>query len=96
MKNANYRKHNDGSLNSSTYHKKDGTEVRAILKREMEEEIADATSCSDCCFWGDSHEWPSSQDRTKVQTCNKRALLRMRPPETPASFSCSLFKQATN
>lgn len=30
---ANYRKHNDGSQNSSTYHKKDGTAVRAKLKR---------------------------------------------------------------
>ena len=35
MKNANYRKHNDGSNNSSTYHKKDGTSVRTILKREL-------------------------------------------------------------
>ena len=29
---ANYRKHNDRQLNSSTYHKKDGTNIRAILK----------------------------------------------------------------
>lgn len=36
---ARYRKYNDGSHNSSTYHKKDGTEVRAILKRETEQEI---------------------------------------------------------
>jgi len=35
MKNANYRKLNDGSHNSSTYHKKDGTSVREILKREF-------------------------------------------------------------
>jgi len=34
MQDANYRKHNDGSLSSSTYHKKDGTNVRAILDRE--------------------------------------------------------------
>ena len=33
---ANYRKHNDHSMSSSTYHKKDGTPVRAILKRELE------------------------------------------------------------
>ena len=33
--NANYRKINDISRNSSTYHKKDGTPVRAILKREL-------------------------------------------------------------
>ena len=31
---AHYRKYNDHSHNSSTYHKKDGTPVRAILKRE--------------------------------------------------------------
>ena len=34
MKNANYRKYNDRSLNSSKYHKKDGTNIRAILKEE--------------------------------------------------------------
>ena len=38
MKKAQYRKLNDHSLNSSTYHKKDGTNVRAILKREDEKE----------------------------------------------------------
>lgn len=31
---AHYRKLNDGSHNSSKYHKKDGTPVRAILKEE--------------------------------------------------------------
>lgn len=39
MKNADYRKLNDGSHNSSTYHKKDGTPVRAILKRETHAEL---------------------------------------------------------
>ena len=39
MGDADYRKHNDRTLNSSTYHKKDGTKVRAILKREAEQEI---------------------------------------------------------
>ena len=39
MKNANYRKLNDRSLNSSTYHKKDGTAVRAILKRDAKKTI---------------------------------------------------------
>jgi len=34
MSDATYRKLNDGSLNSSTYHKKDGTNVRAKLKHE--------------------------------------------------------------
>jgi hypothetical protein len=41
MKNANYRKHNDGSNNSSTYHKKDGTNVRAKLKKEVDDELED-------------------------------------------------------
>lgn len=36
---ANYRKHNDRSLNSSKYHKKDGTAIRAILKRETQKEV---------------------------------------------------------
>lgn len=39
---ATYRKHNDHSQNSSTYHKKDGTPVRARLKREAEHEIREA------------------------------------------------------
>lgn len=39
MKNANYRKHNNRQGNSSTYHKKDGTNTRAILKKEAEKEI---------------------------------------------------------
>jgi hypothetical protein len=34
--NANYRKLNDHSCNSSTYHKKDGTAVRAKLKQRDE------------------------------------------------------------
>jgi len=39
MKDANYRKWNDRTHNSSTYHKKDGTKVRAILKSELKKEI---------------------------------------------------------
>lgn len=42
MGNADYRKHNDRSKSSSTYHKKDGTAVRAILSREAAKEIRDA------------------------------------------------------
>lgn len=34
-KNANYRKLNDHTHNSSTYHKKDGTPVRAIMKNDL-------------------------------------------------------------
>ena len=33
-----YRKMNDGSMNSSTYHKKDGTPVRARMKAELLEQ----------------------------------------------------------
>jgi len=36
---ANYRKLNDHSHSSSTYHKKDGTPVRAILKEELKKEV---------------------------------------------------------
>lgn len=36
---AYYRKYNDGSHNSSTYHKKDGTPLRAILKRETRKRV---------------------------------------------------------
>jgi len=37
-KNANYRKLNDRTLNSSKYHKKDGTNVRAKLKSDLVKE----------------------------------------------------------
>lgn len=36
---AYYRKYNDHTLNSSTYHKKDGTPIRSILKTEAKVEI---------------------------------------------------------
>lgn len=42
-KNADYRKNNDGSQNSSAYHKKDGTNTRAILKEDAKKEIMNAT-----------------------------------------------------
>lgn len=35
MQRAWFRKWNDRSHNSSTYHKKDGTAIRAKLKREL-------------------------------------------------------------
>lgn len=41
MKAAHYRKINDGSHNSSTYHKKDGTAVRAKLKQQMQQEVVE-------------------------------------------------------
>jgi len=34
-----YRKLNDRTQSSSTYHKKDGTAVRAIMKRELQKLI---------------------------------------------------------
>ena len=42
MNDADYRKLNDRTQNSSTYHKKDGTPVRAILKRDAQAEIDEA------------------------------------------------------
>ena len=50
---AEYRKINDLSQNSSTYHKKDGTPVRAILKEKARKEIeyeqgAEAKDCPKC------------------------------------------------
>ena len=42
MKHADYRKHNDHSLNSSTYHKKDGTNVRAKIKNQTRKDIAES------------------------------------------------------
>lgn len=44
MNTASYRKHNDGSHSSSTYHKKDGTNMRSILKRESEQEMSEETA----------------------------------------------------
>ena len=40
MNRAKYRKLNDHSHSSSTYHKKDGTNVRAILKQETQKEVS--------------------------------------------------------
>lgn len=34
-----YRKNNDGQMNSSKYHKKDGTNIREILKQETKKEV---------------------------------------------------------
>jgi len=47
MEDALYRKINDRSMNSSTYHKKDGTPVRRILKEELRREIANPDIISD-------------------------------------------------
>lgn len=42
MKNAQYRKINDRSLNSSKYHKLDGTNVKAKLKEATKKEVKSA------------------------------------------------------
>lgn len=34
-----YRKYNDRTMNSSTYHKKDGTNIRSILKVNFLKEL---------------------------------------------------------
>lgn len=39
MGHADYRKNNDHSLNSSTYHKKDGTNVRAQLRENVRKSL---------------------------------------------------------
>ena len=39
MRHADYRKINDRSHNSSTYHKKDGTNIRAKLKSQLKRAI---------------------------------------------------------
>lgn len=49
MNDANYRKYNDHSHNSSTYHKKDGTPVRAILKEELRKEIKEMSEFKSKC-----------------------------------------------
>jgi len=41
-KNANYRKYNDRTHNSSKYHKKDGTPIRHILNEEARKMIDEA------------------------------------------------------
>lgn len=50
---AGYRKHNDGSHNSSTYHKKDGTPIRNILKEEAKKEIKEDCFTCQGCGWCD-------------------------------------------
>jgi hypothetical protein len=47
-KHGNYRKYNDRSHNSSTYHKKDGTPMRSKLHQEAEKEIEEANQCDGC------------------------------------------------
>ena len=42
---ASYRKYNDRTHNSSTYHKKDGTSVRAILKEQLRKIVNTTVTC---------------------------------------------------
>ncbi len=41
---ANYRKINDHTHNSSTYHKKDGTNVRAKMKEQLQQEVNETST----------------------------------------------------
>ena len=40
-----YRKYNDRTHSSSTYHKKDGTSVRAIFKEELRKIVNTTVTC---------------------------------------------------
>jgi hypothetical protein len=58
MNDATHRKHNDHSLNSSTYHKKDGTNVRSKLKGETAEIVkADTFEEADKAVHQVENEW---------------------------------------
>ena len=54
---ATYRKHNDGSLCSSTYHKKDGTNMRAKLKQEDKTIIEEGEEFYNNNICEDIYEW---------------------------------------
>jgi len=58
MEKALYRKINDRTMNSSTYHKKDGTAVRAKLKQELqkEKEAASKEAAKDTKAISNSHK----------------------------------------
>ena len=58
MEKALYRKINDRTMNSSTYHKGDGTAVRAKLKQELqkEKEAASKEAAPDITVILDSHK----------------------------------------
>ena len=42
MGHATYRKHNDGSICKSTYHRGDGTNTRSILLEDLKQEFDEA------------------------------------------------------
>lgn len=71
MNHADYRKYNDRSENSSTYHKKDGTPVRGILKREAQREIDSYTRCT-CVNCGGTM---NGDGYTQAYVCENRELL---------------------
>jgi hypothetical protein len=62
--NANYRKLNDRSCNSSTYHKKDGTAVRAKLKQQMNDDV-------DACTKEELLQIKSAEDIKSVEIENE-------------------------
>ena len=63
MGHGDYRKHNDGSMSSSTYHKRDGTPVRQLLKREAEEEVSEEESVAE---GGEAQERAAGQTGMEV------------------------------
>ena len=52
-----YRKYNDRTMNSSTYHKKDGTSIRSLLKKEVMKEIEEYND--HCKIYPSKREWLS-------------------------------------
>jgi hypothetical protein len=49
-KNALYRKSSARQINSNTYHKKDSTDIRSILKREVTVELEPIKDTIDYCM----------------------------------------------
>lgn len=65
MEKAHYRKYNDRSQNSSKYHKKDGTAVRAMLKQELGKEVKNIKRMNPCGTFmldGRKFKWEEGAD----------------------------------
>lgn len=79
---AHYRKLNDRTRNSSTYHKKDGTNVRAKLKAELQKDVEKGEKGGECnrtvCKAQDARWYNSS---TRAYYCGNCAHLIMSFPE---------------
>lgn len=59
MGHGDYRKHNDGSMNSSTYHKRDRTPVRQLLKREAADAVSGAVSLAEAGAYAEDSNAPA-------------------------------------